>query len=80
MSAFVASGAVAALDVVIQLALGLGGDRIAVDDGVKVWSFQAVRKFGGLFMIWGWFCRVVETGFVRFGVGLFDLGLVLSCC
>jgi hypothetical protein len=39
MPAFMAASAVAALDVIVQLALGLGGDFIAVDDGVKIRSF-----------------------------------------
>ncbi len=70
MPAFVASSAVVALDVVIQVALGLGGYFIAVDDGVKVRSFQTVREFGGLFMI----RSTGQARSVRFGVGFVVYG------
>ena len=65
MPAFVASSAVAALDVVVQLALGLGSYFIAVDYGVKVRAFEAIRELGGLLVL----RSTDQVRFVRFGVG-----------
>jgi hypothetical protein len=65
MPAFVASRAVAAFDVVVQLALGLGGYFVAVDDGFKVRPFQAIRELGGLLVV----RSTGQVRLVRFGVG-----------
>jgi hypothetical protein len=63
MPAFVASSAVAALDVVVQLALGLGGDFVPVDDGFKVRSFQTSRELRRLFVV----RSTGQVSFVRVG-------------
>ncbi len=43
MAALVAASAVAALDIVVQLALGLGSYLVAIDYSFKVGPFQTVR-------------------------------------
>jgi hypothetical protein len=40
---FMTTRAVAAFDIVIQLPLGFGRDFVAIDDRIKVGSFQTVR-------------------------------------
>ncbi len=51
VAAFVASGAVASLDVIIKLALEFGSNFLAVNDGIQVRSFESFGEFSGLFVV-----------------------------
>jgi hypothetical protein len=48
---FVAARAVAAFDIIIQLALCLRGNLIAIDDRVEVGPFETGRELAGLFVV-----------------------------
>ncbi len=51
VAALMAESTVSAFDVVIELTLRLRCNFVAIDDSFEVGSFEAIRKFGGLFMV-----------------------------
>jgi hypothetical protein len=77
VASFVASGAVAPLDVVIKLALELGSYFLAVNDGVQVRSFESLGEFSGLLVFGsaGEMGSILGTG--ARGGGRFLVGLIL---
>ena len=69
VTTLVAAGAVAPLDVVVQLTLGFRGNLVAVDDGVEVGTLQATRDPSRLLV--GWAARQVGLiGFLGIGRGV----------
>ena len=51
MVAFVTSGAVAALYVIVELTLRLRGNLVPVDDGLRIRSLEALGEVGGFLMV-----------------------------
>jgi hypothetical protein len=50
MTSFVAPRAVAAFDIIVELALRLRYNLVAIDDGLQVGSFKIGGEFGRLFV------------------------------
>ncbi len=62
VAAFVTARAVAAFNVIVELALRFGSNPITIDDGFEIGSLQTGRELGGLFVVWA--ARKVGIGSV----------------
>jgi hypothetical protein len=79
VAAFVATRAVAAFDIIEELALGLRGYFVAVNDSIQVRPFETRREFGGLFVVRS-ACEVRMVGLVAgFRWVFLVLGVICFC-